>query len=59
MDSLNIAVTSQGFIISLFPIYSSMARRARPRIMCSVTLALIFTMIVYTVLSIVSISYFG
>ena len=55
MDSLNIAVTSQGFIISLFPIYSSMARHARPKIMHSVTFALIFTLSIYTVLSIVSI----
>ena len=55
MDSLNISLTSQGFIIALFPIYSSMVRRARPKIMRSVTFALIFTMSVYTVLSIVSI----
>ena len=59
MDSLNIAVTSQGFLISLFPIYSSMARHARPRFLQSVTFALIFTMSIYTVLSIVSIRYFG
>lgn len=59
IDSLNIAVASQGFVIALFPIYSSMARDARPRIMTSVTSALLFTMTTYTLLSIVSISYYG
>ena len=58
-DSVNIAVASQGFVIALFPIYSSMARDARPRVMTSVTIALMFTMSVYTLLSIVSIAYYG
>ena len=59
MDSVNIAVASQGFVIALFPIYSSMARDARPRVMTSVTGALMFTMCTYTLLSMVSISYYG
>lgn len=59
VDSLNIAVASQGFVIALFPIYSSMARSARPRVMTSVTGALLFTMSTYTYLSFISISYFG
>ncbi len=59
VDSLNIAVASQGFVIALFPIYSSMARSARPHMMKSASAALIFTMSTYTYLSFVSISYFG
>lgn len=59
MDSVNIAVTSQGFVIALFPIYSSMKREDRPRIMTSVSAGLTFTMSTYTYLSLISISYFG
>ena len=58
-DSLNIAVASQGFVIALFPIYSSMARSARPHMMKSASAALLFTMSTYTYLSFISISYFG
>lgn len=59
MDSINIAVASQGFVIALFPIYSSMARVARPKVMISVSSALLFTMTTYTYLSVVSIAVFG
>ena len=59
MDSVNIAVTSQGFVIALFPIYSSMKREDRPKIMTSVSAGLTFTMSTYTYLSLISISYFG
>ena len=59
VDSVNIAVASQGFVIALFPIYSSMSRPVRPKIMSSVTLALLFTMSTYTFLSMISIAYFG
>lgn len=59
MDSLNIAVASQGFVIALFPIYSSMSVAARPKVMISVTSALLFTMSTYTYLSVISIAVFG
>ena len=59
VDSLNIAVASQGFVIALFPIYQSMARESRPKIMSSVTMGLIFTCTVYTYLSYISMAYFG
>ena len=59
MDSVNIAVASQGFVIALFPIYSSMSVAARPKVMVSVTAALIFTMSTYTYLSCISIAVFG
>ena len=59
MDSVNIAVTSQGFVIALFPIYSSMKREDRPKIMTSVSAGLTFTLSTYTYLSLISISYFG
>ena len=59
MDSVNIAVASQGFVIALFPIYSSMANTARPRVMASVTMALFFTMTTYTYLSCISIAVYG
>ena len=59
VDSLNIAVASQGFVIALFPIYASMAREARPKIMTSVSMGLFFTCSVYTYLSYISITYFG
>jgi len=59
IDSVNIAVSSQGFVIALFPIYSSMSQSAKPHIMKSVLFALIFTMSAYTYLGFVSIKYFG
>ena len=59
MDSVNIAVASQGFVIALFPIYGDMQKQARPKYMVSILTALMFTMSSYTFLSIVSISYFG
>lgn len=59
MDSVNIAVASQGFVIAFFPIYSSMSVAARPKVMASVTAALIFTMSTYTYLSCISIAVFG
>ena len=58
IDSLNIAVASQGFVIALFPIYTAMSRPSRPYIMSSVTVALLFTMSTYTYLSFISITYF-
>ena len=58
-DSVNIAVSSQGFVIALFPIYSGMAQSARPKILNSVTYALLFTLSTYTLLSFISIAYFG
>lgn len=58
-DSVNIAVTSQGFVIALFPIYASMAKEAKPRVMSSISIGLCFTMTTYTYLSYISISYFG
>ena len=59
IDSVNIAVASQGFVFALFPIYSSMAQSARPKVMTSVTSALFFTCTTYTFLSCISIAYFG
>ena len=59
VDSLNIAVASQGFVIALFPIYTSMSRETRPKFMISVTTGLLFTFSCYTYLSFISISYFG
>ena len=59
VDSLNIAVASQGFVIALFPIYSSMVREKRPRFMISVSTGLLFTFSCYTYLSLISINYFG
>ena len=59
MDSVNIAVASQGFVIALFPIYSDMKKTSRPKYMVSILTALMFTMSFYTILSFVSISYFG
>ena len=59
MDSINIAVASQGFVIALFPIYGGMVREERPQIMNSVSMGICFTMLAYTYLSWVSISYFG
>ena len=59
MDSVNIAVASQGFVIALFPIYGDMKKEARPKMMISALIALTFTCSVYTYLSFVSIAYFG
>ena len=59
MDSVNIAVASQGFVIALFPIYGDMRKEARPKMMISVFTALAFTCSVYTYLSFISMAYFG
>lgn len=59
MDSLNIAVASQGFVINLFPIYSDMKKSERPKMMRSVVGGLAFTLSTYTLLSVISIAYFG
>ena len=59
LDSINIAVASQGFVIALFPIYGDMQKAARPRMMVSILSALTFTCACYTYLSFVSMSYFG
>ena len=59
VDSVNISVSSQGFVIALFPIYASMSNTARPRVIYSVTFALLFTISVYSLLSFLSIAYFG
>ena len=59
VDSVNISVASQGFVIALFPIYASMSHTARPKVIFSVTFALLFTISVYTLLSFISIAYFG
>ena len=59
MDSVNIAVASQGFVIALFPIYGDMTKEARPKMMISIFVALAFTCSVYTYLSFISIAYFG
>lgn len=59
MDSLNIAVASQGFIINFFNIYSAMKKSERPKALWSVLGGLGFTMTVYCILSVLSIFYFG
>ena len=59
MDSVNIAVASQGFIINFFPIYSAMKKSERPKIMYSVLGGLCFTMTTYTILGMLALSYFG
>ena len=59
MDSINIAVASQGFIINFFPIYSAMKKSERPKIMYSVLGGLSFTFISYTILGLLSLTYFG
>ena len=59
MDSINIAVASQGFIINFFPIYSAMKKSERPKIMYSVLGGLSFTLISYTILGLLSLAYFG
>ena len=59
MDSINIAVASQGFIINFFPIYSAMKKSERPKIMFSVLGGLSFTLLSYTALGLLSLAYFG
>ena len=59
MDSVNIAVASQGFIINFFPIYSAMKKSERPKILYSVLGGLSFTTTTYTILGLLSLSYFG
>ena len=59
VDSINISVASQGFVIALFPIYSSMGRSSKPHVMTSVISALVFTVSIYTYLAFISAAYFG
>ena len=59
MDCINIGVASQGFVISLFPIYCDMTSQARPKVLYSVFYALMFCFAVYAILGLVSIEYYG
>lgn len=59
MDSVNIGVASQGFIIALFPIYNSMKKSAKPGVLWSILGGLTFTMLTYTFIALVSLAYFG
>ena len=59
MDSINIGVASQGFVISLFPIYCDMTSSARPKVLYSVFYALMLCFSVYAVLGLISIEYYG
>ena len=59
MDSFNIGVASQGFVISLFPIYCDMKESARPKVLYSVFYALMLCFAVYAVLGLISIEYYG
>ena len=59
IDCINIGVASQGFVISLFPIYCDMTSDARPNVLFSVLSALTFTFTIYVILGLVSIQYYG
>jgi amino acid permease len=59
IDSCNIAMASYGFILGLFPVRNDMQSSAKPKLMVSVTMALIFTMSTYVILSVMAASYFG
>lgn len=59
MDSINVAVASQGFVIAIIPIYNEMKKEARPKVGISILSALTFTVTAYTILSCISLSYFG
>lgn len=59
LDSLNISVTSYGFIINFFPIYSSMRHRSNLNAQLAVVTALTFIMMSYTLFALVSYFSFG
>lgn len=58
-DCINISVTSYGFILNFFPIYSSMRHRTNNNASLAVTLALAFVFFSYTFFSFVAFLYFG
>ena len=59
IDSCNIAIASYGFILGLFPVRNDMKASAKPKLMVSVTMALMFTVSTYFFLSVMAAAYFG
>jgi hypothetical protein len=59
VDSFNIVFSSYGFVLNLFPVYSSMRKDCRASFNISVYLALGFVFITYLVLTLLSTTYFG
>jgi len=59
IDTLNICVTSFGFVLTLFPVYSSMRKDQRPKFKGSLYLALGIVFTLYIALTASAISYFG
>jgi len=59
VDALNISVASFGFVLTLFPVYSSMKKAKRRLFRVSLVLALTIVFVLYLALSFSSILYFG
>lgn len=58
-DSVSIILTSYGFTINLFPIYSSIEKRNNTRGISALSIALLFAFIVYLSFAYLGISAFG
>jgi len=59
VDSFNIAVASFGFVLTLFPVYSSMRKDSKHKFHISLYLALGMVFVLYLMLTVSAIFYFG
>jgi len=59
IDSINITLTSYGFIINLFPVASQMKEQSYKNVMSAVGLALAFCFTAYFILSYLAQNLFG
>lgn len=59
IDSINITLTSYGFIINLFPVASQMRDQSYGNVMKAVWLALLFCLSAYVILSVLAQNLFG
>lgn len=59
IDSVNISITSYGFIINLFPIRQQMSDQSKSSVVLAVSLALAFCFISYVLLTGLAIGIFG
>jgi amino acid permease len=59
LDSFNICITSYGFVLTLFPVYSSMRKDNRHNFHLSLYLALGIVFTLYLALTVSAMTYFG
>lgn len=59
VDTLNICVATNGFVLTLFPVYTSMRKSLRSQFKCSLYISMGIIFILYITLTVSAITYFG